>query len=97
MAKSANVTIEQETWTLLSDSAGAIAAATLANIGRNTVYILATASNSAPSGGVSGIPFMPDTAIKSSDSLADIFPGVSAGYYLWGYSRHDSEIYISHA
>lgn len=93
------VALAEDTWTLISDSGADISAATVQNNGDTEVTVMATASETAPTAGIlAGIVLAPGEGISSEKTIAQLFPGVTAGYRLYALSRGGAgSVFVSHA
>ena len=96
-AKNENVPSPRGIWTTLNDSA--ITAATVENLKETDLILMATSGATPPAdGNASGIRLKGGQGIKSSDTLAVLFPGVTSPDYIHSLSLSlDGEAFISHA
>jgi len=96
-AKNTNVSLPMGDWTEITDSD--VSAATVDNVGLAEVIIMATVGAVAPiEGDNDGIRLASKMGIKSSDTLADLYPGVSGATRIYALCRSgDGEVFISHA
>lgn len=96
MAQNTTITVNKDSWTLLTDSN--ISAATWQVSGANAVRIVGTAGATQPSStSQDGIIYEVREGETTLRTLADIFPGVTATR-LYGKSiGGGSKVFISHA
>lgn len=91
----ARVSVPRETWTKLIDNAtGDVSIALLTTA---TVYIQATAADSAPSD-EDGMPLFSAGDGWSEATILEKFPGVATAAYLWAFApNNDVQFYVSYA
>ena len=95
MAQNLNIALPKETWTQLSNAD--ITALTVQNIGTDDVRIMGTVGAVAPTDVNDGILLPAGQGIKSTDTLAALFPGVAATR-VYGYSvGGPGGVFVSHA
>lgn len=96
-AKSGNENVPRDVWLLLTDNT--VVGATVVNNLKTPIIIQATNGVTPPADGNSdGIRLLEGQGIKSNDSLAVLFPGVTSPNHIHVLSHSvDGEVFISHA
>lgn len=101
MPRHTDVAAPKNTWVILTDSADAsITGVRVQNLGEDILMIQARADTTLPSG-----PTATDGAIRlkqgeilfSTDTLANLFPGVTSPLHLFGLSARALAASVSHA
>jgi hypothetical protein len=100
MQRAADVTVPKRVWTILTDPADAtITGVRLQNLGGFPVRIQAKADANAPETlSVQGSLILgPGEIIYATDTLANLFPGVTSPLHLFAWSPALVEISVNHA
>ena len=85
MAQNTNITVPANTWTLLTDSD--VTSITFQHVGGagKDLFIKATTDPSAPTN-TNGAVFYPFGTGERNVAMSDLFPGLSGGDRIWGFS-----------
>lgn len=102
MPKHADVTLPAQTWTLLTDPADAtITGVRIQNLSGYPVRLQAQAAAlPAPSGvgaGAGGVMLDAKATLPATDTLANVFPGVTAPLHVYAWCDLPAELSVSHA
>lgn len=98
MPRHADVVVPPKAWTILTDSADAsITAVRLMNIGDHPVRVQATATAVAPADAEGALEILPGQRIPATETLAQLFPGVTSPLHLYAWSEHGTIVSSSHA
>jgi hypothetical protein len=101
MPRHTDVAIPKNTWVILTDSADVtITGVRVQNLGNDTLLIQARADTTLPSGpnaGDGAIRLKPGEILFSTDTLANLFPGVTSPLHLFGFSARAGSATVSHA
>ena len=89
------ITCPAGVWTELTTAD--VTALRLQILGGHSVAIMATANAAEPSNTAGAIHLHPGDILAANMDLADIFPGVSAGYRVWAMADRDTSVSVSHA
>ena len=95
MAQNINVQCAPGVWTQLT--AADVSAIRVQNLGADLITIMATTGTSAPSGTEGAITLDVRDILAANLDLADLFPGVTAGYRVWGHSGSGATVSVSHS
>lgn len=101
MPRHTDVAIPKNTWVILTDSADVtITGVRVQNLGTDTLLIQARADTTLPSGPTAGdgaIRLKPGEILFSTDTVANLFPGVASALHLFGFSARAGGATVSHA
>ena len=95
MARNQNVSCAPGVWTQLTNAD--VSAIRLQNICGYAIEIMATADGIAPSSAAGAVSLNPGDILPANVNLADLFPGVTAGYRVWARIVLGGTVSVSHA
>jgi hypothetical protein len=101
MPRHADVPLPKNTWVILTDSADAtITGVRVQNLGTDILSIQAGATTTLPSGPSAfegAIRLKPGEVLFSTDTLANLFPGITSPLHLFGFTPRPGDASVSHA
>ena len=92
MPQTTNVNIPARTWTQITDAN--VTSATFQNVSDFDVWVRGTVGAVAPTGGASGIKYMPSQG-EVNRPLSYMFPGTSGANRLYVWSESNATVFIS--
>lgn len=95
MAQSANITLAAGEWTQLTNAD--VSAIRVQNLGGSFVRIHATTGETAPTSVGGAFRVGAGDLLAANVALADLFPGVTAGYRVWAITDYPVTVSVSHA
>ncbi|MBB94657.1 MAG: hypothetical protein CML68_08650 [Rhodobacteraceae bacterium] len=95
MPKNEIVSFDANKWQELTDTD--VTSLCLQNIGAGSVHIMATTNATQPSNLGGAKRFEPGDILAANVDLADLYPGVTAGYRVWAFGELPGSVSVSHA
>ncbi len=88
----------RDAWVILTNAVdNATTAARVQNTGAAVITVQATATATAPTSAQGAINLLPGDILPSTQTLAQLFPGVTSPAHIWGRCDADGSVSVSHA
>lgn len=101
MPRHTDVALPKNAWVILTDSADVtITGVRVQNLGTDTLLVQAGATTTLPTGpnaGDGAIRLKPGEILFSTDTIANLFPGVAGALHLFGFTARAGDASVSHA